>query len=293
MAFNLSNLSNFKLEDSGILVSKAVLGADLASYIDVRPGYPEATVSINVLDTVPSFSDASCGWTSGGTVSFTQIDVNNATKAWKQSLCLEDLRQYWLSTQLQASAYGTDLPFETVISDNIVLQTKKYAESLIGTSIIAQTGTASAAVVGTSSVPTSSNAYDVVQALIDALPLNVQNRDDLTVFMSYANFRKLATACVNKNLFHFNPGETAGTGLGQSLMVPGTNVRAIPVGGFGTSNRILVGPAKHIIMTCGLLDDTDKIEAWWSQDNQEMRLLSKFTMGVGVLAEEFVSNMLA
>ena len=293
MAFILSTLSSFKFEDSGILVSKAVLGADLANYIDVRPGYPEATVSINILDTVPSFGDAACGWTSGGTVSFTQIDVTNATKAWKQSLCLEDLRQYWLSTQLSASAYGTDLPFEQVISDNIVMQTKKYAESLIGTSIIAQTGTASGAVVGTSSVPSSSNAYDVVQALIDVLPLDVQNRDDLTVFMSYANFRKLQTSIISKNLFHYNTGETAGTGLGQFVIIPGTNIKAIPVGGFGTSNRIIVGPAKHIIMTCGLLDDTDRIEAWWSQDNQEMRLLSKFTMGVGVLAQEFVTNGLA
>lgn len=293
MAFSFPNLSNFKLEDSGILVSKAVLGTDLANYIDVRPGYPEATVSINILDTVPSFNDASCGWASGGTVSFTQINVTNATKAWKQSLCLEDLRQYWLSTQLQASAYGTDLPFETAISDNIVLQTKKYAETLIGTSIIAQTGTASACVQGTASVPSSTNCYDIVQALIDALPLNVQSREDLTVFMSYANFRKLQVSMITLNLFHYNTGETTGTGLGQYVIIPGTNVKAVPVAGFGTSNRIIVGPAKHIIQTCGLLDDTDRIEAWWSQDNQEMRLLSKFTMGVGVLAEEFVTNTLA
>lgn len=293
MAFSFPNLTSFKLEDSGILVSKAVLGTDLSNYIDVRPGYPEATVSINILDTVPQFENAACGWVSGGTVSFTQINVTNATKAWKQSLCLEDLRQYWLSTQLQASAYGTDLPFETAISDNIVLQTKKYAETLIGTSIIAQTGTASACVQGTSSVPTSSNCYTIVQSLIDDLPLNVQSREDLTVFMSYANFRKLQVSMIALNLFHYNTGETTGTGLGQFVIIPGTNVRAIPVGGWGTSNRILVGPAKHIIMTCGLLDDTDRIEAWWSQDNQEMRMLSKFTMGVGVLAEEFVTNTLA
>ena len=48
MAFSLATLATFNLEDSGILIQKAVLGADLMQYLDVRPGYPEATVSVNV-----------------------------------------------------------------------------------------------------------------------------------------------------------------------------------------------------------------------------------------------------
>jgi len=294
MGFSLSDLSAFTLEDSGILIQKAVLGVDLINYIDFRPGYPNATVAINVLDVTPGFVTGDCGWSATGSTTYTQIDITNTTKSWQQSLCLDDLRGYWLSTQMDASAFGEKLPFEQVISDQIVLKTKKYAEELIGTSIIAQTGTASAATVGTASTPTSANMYSIAQALIDVLPLAVQSRDDLGMLMSYANFRKLCVNMVTLNLYHWDTGHNvAGSGMGQSVIVPGTNIRAIPVAGFGTSNRIIVGPLKHIIQIAGLMEDTERIEAWWSRDNQEIRTLARFTTGVGVLAEEFVTNGLA
>ena len=290
MAFSLSTLANFTLEDSGILISKSVLGADLAQYIDVRPGYPEATVAVNVLGMTAGFTDAACGWTSAGSTNFTQIEITNATKSWKQSLCLEDLRAVWLSTQLNPSAYGETLPFEQAIADQMVKETKKYAESVIGAQIITQVTSANGAGLGGTATWTSSNAYDQAINLIDALPLAVAANDDLIMLMSYANFRYLQTSIVGKNLFHYSTGQTTGTGMGQSVVIPGTNVLAIPVGGFGTSNRVVCGPSKHIVMVCGLADDTERIEAWWSRDNQEMRLISKFTMGVGVLVEDFASN---
>lgn len=288
MAFSLSTLSNFTLEDSGILISKSVLGADLAQYIDVRPGYPEATVAVNVLGMTAGFTDAACGWTSAGSTNFTQISITNATKSWKQSLCLEDLRQYWLSTQLNPSAYGETLPFEQVIADQMVKETKLYAEGVIAAEMVSQITVANGAAAGPTGAWSSSNAYDKAIATIDALPASVASRDDLMMFMSYANFRYLQTSIVAKNLFHYSTGQTTGTGLGQSIVIPGTNVVAVPVAGLGSSPKVYCGPAKHIIMVCGLTDDTERIEAWWSRDNQEMRLISKFSMGLGVLVEEFV-----
>ena len=293
MAFSLSTLSNFTLEDSGILIQKAVLGADLLQYVDVRPGYPEATVAVNVLGLTAGFEDSSCGWTSTGSTNFTQLSIANQAKSWKQSLCLEDLRQYWLSTQLDASAYGEKLPFETVISDQMVKETKKYAESLISGQLITSITSANGATLGATGAWNSSNAYDQAIAMIDALPTSVADRTDLMMFMSYANFRYLQTSIVSKNLFHYSTGQTIGTGLGQSIVIPGTNVVAVPVGGFGSSNRVIAGPAKFIVVVTGLVDDTDRIQAWWSQDNQEMRMIAKFSMGAGALVEFFSTNDLA
>jgi hypothetical protein len=135
---------------------------------------------------------------------------------------------------------------------------------------------------------TSSNAYDKAIATIDALPLAVASRDDLMMFMSYANFRYLQTNIVSLNLFHYNTGQTTGSGLGQSIIIPGTNVRAIPVGGLGTSPKVFCGPAKHAVVVCGLIDDTERIQGWWSRDNQEIRMISEFSMGLGVIASEYV-----
>ena len=293
MGFNLSDLSTFTLEDSGLLIQKAVLGADLVDYIDVRPGYPEATVAVNVLGATADFQAASCGWTSGGSTNFTQISITNSTKAWKQSLCLEDLRAYWLSTQLDSSSYGENLPFETAIADYMVEESRKAAEAVIGSQIISQVTVANGATIGATAAFDSSTAYAKALQMIDALPLSVANREDLMMFMSYASFRALMTNLVALNLYHYAPGVSTGTGLGQSVVIPGTNITAIPVGGFGTSQRVVCGPAKHVVMVCGLIEDTDRIEAWWSRDNQEMRMIAKFTNGVGVLVEEFSTNDLA
>ena len=294
MSFSLATLSNFTLEDSGILVQKAVLGADLAKYVDVRPGYPEASVAINVLDTTPGFTGAACGWSDDGSVDFTQITVTNATKSWKTSLCLEDLRQYWLSTQLQASAFGEQLPFSDMIADQMVKETRKYAESFVSGQIITQVTSANGATPGgTAGAFTPTTAFARTNEMIAAIPADVQNREDLTMFMSYASFRSLVQNLVSLNLYHYSPGQTAGTGLDQMVLIPGTGIQAVPVGGFGSSQRVILGPAKHIIWVCGLVDDTERIEAWWSRDNQEIRALAKFTSGVGVLVDEFVTNDLA
>ena len=288
MGFNLNTLSSFNLEDSGILIQKAVLGADLMQYCDVRPGYASATVSVNVLGMTAGFQAAACGWTSAGSTNFTQISVDNSKYSWKQSLCLNELNDYWLSTQLDASAYGEKLPFEQQIADQMILETRKYAESILGTQIISQLTVANGAVAGPTGAWTSSNAYDQAIATIDALPLAVANRDDLTMLMSYATFRYLQTNIVSKNLFHYSTGQTTGTGLGQSIIIPGTNVKAIPVGGLGTSPKVYCGPAKHMIVVCGLVDDTERIQGWWSRDNQEIRMISEFSMGIGIIASEFV-----
>ena len=289
--FSLATLSAFTLENSDILIQKAVLGADLVDYIDVRPGYQTGTVAINVLGGTASFATSSCGWTGAGSTNFTQIDITNTSKSWKQSLCLQDLKGYWMSTQLDPSAYGTKLPFEDAIAEMMVKESTKAAESVIGVSIIAQvTSTLGGALAATAAAFTSSNAYAMATSLIDALPLAVSGRDDLMMFMSHASFRALMVNLVALNYFHYNPGQGTGTGMGQSCIIPGTNITAVPVGGFGTSSRVICGPAKHIIMICGLIDDTDRIEAWWSQDNQEMRMIASFTNGVGVLAESFSTN---
>lgn len=298
MAFDLYGLTNYTNENSGILIQKSVLGADLLNYIDVRPGYASGRVSINVLDAeTTGFADASCGWTSSGETTFSQIEVTVHGKQWKESLCLEDLRATWLSMQLQASAFGEALPFAEAIADAKTKQVKKYVEQLLGTDIISQVTSANGASLQTTPAPaawTSSNALAQANGLINALPSKVLSRTDLMMFMSYASFRALNQNIVSSNLFHYPTGPNQlGTGLGQQIVIPGTNVVAVPVAGFGTSNRVIAGPSKQLIAVTGLLDDQDRLEIWYSKDNDEIRTMAKFRIGVGALASEFATNDLA
>ena len=299
MSFNLSGLSAYTNENSGILVSKAVLGADLMNYITVRPGYASGTVSINVLNTdTTGFQDATCGWNAGGTgTAFTQIDVTVRSKEWKESLCPEDLRSYWLSMELNPSGFAESVPFEQLIADSKIAQVKKYAETLMGTDLISAATVANGCALqsgATAAAWTASNAIDQANNLINALPSRVLAETDLTMFMSYASFRALTQALAAINYFHYPVGpNVTGSGLGQSVIIPGTNVKAIPVAGFGSSNRVICGPASKIIAVVGLTDDLDTMKIWYSVDNDEVRTMCKFRVGIGLLADHFSTNNLA
>lgn len=297
MSFNLSGLASYTDENSGILISKAVLGADLMNYITVRPGYAAGTVAINVLDMSGMiFDDRSCGWSPTGTTTFDQIPVTVENVQSKQSLCVQDLRDYWLSAQMNPSAFGEELPFEQFIADEAVKQTKLNLETRMGQSIITNFTQANGCSLqgGTPAGLTAGNALAQVNDLIDALPQEVLSRTDLYMYMSYANFRALTRGLVAANYFHFAPGDKVlNYGLGQSVIIPGTNVTAVPVAGLGTSNRIICGPKEHIIAVTGLTDDEDKINIWYSRDNDEVRMLSAYRIGLAGLYNSFATNDLA
>jgi hypothetical protein len=299
MSFNLTGLAGFTNENSGILIKKSVLGADLMNYITVYPGYSSGTVSINVLNTdTTNFVDASCGWPAGATgTQFSQIDVTVSEKEWKESLCQKDLRNTWLSMQISASAFNEEIPFEQMIAESKVEQVKKAAEAILGSAIIAGSTVSAGATLqagATATAWTSSTAIAQANSLIDALPSRVLASDDLMMFMSYASFRALTQALAAINYFHYPVGgDVLGKGLGQKVIIPGTNVTAVPVAGFGSSNRVICGPASKVIAVVGLMDDMDKLKIWYSLDNDEVRTHAAFRIGAGLLADHFSTNNLA
>jgi hypothetical protein len=297
MSFNLSNLAPWTDENSGILISEAVLGADLMNYVTVRPGYAAGTVAINVLDMSGMvFDNRSCGWSPTGTTTFDQIPVTVENIQSKQSLCVQDLRDYWLSSQMNPSAFGEELPFEQFIAAEAVKQTRLNLEQKMGAAIISEFTQANGCSLqgGTPAGLTAGNALAQVNDLIDALPQSVLSRTDLIMYMSYANFRALTRGLVVANYFHFAPGDKVlNYGLGQTVIIPGTNVTAVPVAGLGTSNRIICGPKEHIIAVTGLTDDQDKINIWYSRDNDEVRMLSAYRIGLAGLYNSFATNDLA
>ena len=297
MSFNLSGLNTYTDENSGILISQAVLGADLMNYVTVRPGYAAGTVAINVLDMSGMvFDNRSCGWSPTGTTTFTQIPVTVDNIQSKQSLCVQDLRDYWLSSQMNPSAFGEELPFEEFIAAEAVKQTRLNLETNMGNAIITgfTSGNGCSLQGGTPAGLTAGNALAQVNDLIDALPSSVLSRTDLIMYMSYANFRALTRGLVAANYFHFAPGDKVlNYGLGQTVIIPGTNVTAVPVAGLGTSDRIICGPKEHIIAVTGLTDDQDKISIWYSKDNDEVRMLSAYRIGLAGLYDSFATNDLA
>ena len=306
MAFNLATLTPFTDEVSFGLISEAVLGAQILKYAQCRPGFSAGTVAINILTSDLAVDDASCGWNPGGTSSFTQVDLTIVDKQVKESYCPEDLRAYWLSSQLSAGGQLDTVPFADAIAALKVKQIQKYVETIIfqgdggnltgliadithGNGANAQSGAPAAAW-------TAANALTQAQAVVSGLPSQVLDRGDLIMYMSFASFRALNQALVNANLFHYTAGDR-GTGnslANQTIIIPGTNVLAVPFVGMGSSNRVICGPSEYLIIGTGLTGDYDAMDIFYDKYNDVVKFMSKFRVGAkAAFVDYFVSNDLA
>jgi len=295
MGLNLTGLSTYTDQNSGILIGRAILGADLLNYANVQPGYSAGSVDINILNLNNMvFGNRACGWTDTGTVSYERVTATVSSIQSKQSLCLNDLRGYWLSANMEPGAFTEQYPLEQFLADEVVKATRLSFETHLSTQIFAGFTAANGSVLcnaATASI-TSSTALTVCNALIDCLPNSVRSREDLHIYMSYPSFRSLNQALVTANYFHYdaNAGNQVGSGMGQYVLIPGTNVKAVPVAGFGSSQRVICGPKEHFVVITGLTDDQDKVSIWYSKDNDQIRMLSAFRAGFGAVYSSFSEN---
>jgi hypothetical protein len=225
-----------------------------------------------------------------------------------QSLCLQELNSLWLGQYLSNGSYNENAPFEQAIIDLQTKQIKRYNEDLLwnassGTSAfsgfieifgsanfvsnggIKLTGqTALCSVTGSSTQQQAYNVLAQVDNLINQLNRNVYDRDDIIIYMSQSQFKCYMVALRNVNNFHFTEPT-----LGQVYEVfhPQSNFKVVGVPGLNGSNLIVAGPMQYMLVGTDLASDEDSFRAWWSQDFQEVRVMSAWKLGTQVAFQEF------
>jgi hypothetical protein len=281
MSYNLTNLSTYTDELSFELISKAVLQTNVMDYASIRSGLKFGETTINLLDSANiGVADRGCGWNAAGTLDYTQVTVDMVEKQIKQALCPTSIRDYFLAAQLSASAHAEEVAFEEVTANFFVEKIKNWNEGYIGGRLAADITVANGAVdSGQTVASTASTIVDDVMDLIDAVDASVLDRDDLGVIMSPAYFNMLRRALTAQNLFHFNaPGVNSNT----ELTMPGTDFKVIKSSGF-SGDAFIAGPLKDIVIGVGLEDDFDSLKMFYSADNDEVRVMAAWRLGVGIV----------
>lgn len=286
MSYNLTDLNTYTDEMSFELVSKAVLQTNLMQYATIRSGLRAGQVAINLLDADISVQDRACGWDNNGTMTFSQVTIDIQEKQSKQELCPTDLRDYYLSERLSASAYAEEVPFPEVVSNLFVEKIKNWNENYLAEQAmtLAQaaigTGGTCANQIATTATPDVNNIVGIVLDLFDAIDESVKMRDDLVVLMNPANFALLRRALVAQNYFHYNQGE----GAENELIIPGTNMKAVrvtltdPAGEYYQS--MVAGPGKDLVVGVGLEDDFDQLRIFWDQSTDVVKVMGAWRIGV-------------
>lgn len=298
MALNLSGLSAYTDQNAMDLIKEAVLRGRTVDLVQVQGGV-KSSATINRLSTTLNAAAGACGWSATSSTTLDQRTISVCDIKINESICLNDLENYYTQIQMNPGSYNTEIPFEQLYSENKRDQIMGLVEDLIWKGDTGGSGnlalcdgfkklfdagiTASSAYYGTYSTNTTTLASTIVAKVDEAigkLNTDIIDTDDLHLFMSYADYRIYARALRDANYFAYTGAENQG--LDFSQVHPGTNVRVVAVRGLNGTNRWVLTRASNLYVGTDLLSDAEDFRIFYSQDNDEVRFLAKWKLGVQV-----------
>jgi hypothetical protein len=301
--FNVSALADFNNELAGEFLVKSVIAGSTAEYVTVKEGikYKEP---LNLQEIDLQIQDGfGCVTTPSGSVTYTQRDLEVCQRSSYDGLCLRDLDKKYIGLLGPEGSYPETYAFAEEYASQLVANFQKKNDQFIWT---ATTGggdcvnglntllaSGSAATFVSSSAPTSDNILGILDEQLENLSVDVQDRDDLTVFMSIANFRKYIVGLRKANNYFYDPNTVENRGSLLSAMHPFANLRVVGTVGLAGTNRIVTGPARHIVIGTDLISDLDNFQLWYDINDDQLKHRIVTKLGVQVAYPEFwVTNNL-
>lgn len=298
-AYSVGSIGGYVDQVGGELLSKALIGATTPMYVNVRLGI-KGTQALNLLDSNITFQGGTCGWDpTGNTTTYTQRNITTCAEKYNEALCYKDLYDTYQKMLMAPGQIQETVPFEQQIAELKVKQIQQRIEQKLwqattaggdcfdgfkalitsgATGVASSSGTtfSSSAVYGA-----AGNPITEVDNLINVLDDNAMSREDLRVFMSYANFRLYVQALTRANFFANYIGSTDITAQMEAVH-PNTNVKVIPTIGLNASNKVTIGPAEYMVVGFDLLSDHEKLVIWYSKDFDELRLRANYNYGAQI-----------
>ena len=297
-SYNVSSIGNYVDQVGGELLSKALIGGTTAKYANVRLGI-KGTQALNLLNSTAYFNDGTCGWDPSGTTTFTQRNITTCAEKYNEALCYKDLYDTYQSMLMAPGQTQESVPFEQQIADLKVKQIQQRIEqklwqattgggdcfdgfkSLISTGTTGVANSSGVTFSSSASYGTAGNPITEVDKLINVLDDNAMSREDLIVFMSYANFRLYVQALTRANFFANYIGSTS-IDANMEAVHPNTNVKVVPTIGLNGSNQVVIGPREYFVVGFDLLSDHEKLSIWYSKDFDELRLRANYNYGATI-----------
>lgn len=314
MSLSVSSLANFNNELAGELILKMVYGGSTIEYVTVQEGV-KGTEPINLFDVSLTMNNSTCVSSAAGTAQFTQRNITVCPRTSFDALCLKDLDTKYLGiSSLGKGSYNETWALANAYSELLVNQFQKANDLFLWQQVSGSSSTyggtcatnglnriitgSTSGVIGIPAASSSVQANAILNTMdimIATSSADIANRDDLTFFMSISNFRNYITALRSANNFHFDPdGITNRKNLFEMTYPFSPNIKVVGTAGLQGSNRIVFGPAKHIVVGTDLLSDFSEFQLWYDINTDSLRHRIATKLGVNIAYPEFwVSNDLA
>ena len=312
MSLNVSALADFNNQIAGELIIKMVYAGSTVEYVTIQEGvkYQEP---INLFEVSLYMQNGTCVSSASGSATFTQRTIEVCPRTSFDALCLKDLDKKYLGiSALAPGSYNETFALATQYSELLVNQFQKANDQFLwlqvsgssstyggtcatnGLKVIISGSTSGVVVPAsvTGSAPTSATILTQMDTMIANSPSDVADREDLTFFMSVTNFRNYVAGLRAANNFWFDPMSITNRGGILEMMYPfQSNIKVVGTVGLQGSNRIVLGPAKQIVVGTDLLSDFTEFQLWYDINTDTLRHRISTKLGVNIEYPEFwVSN---
>lgn len=273
MAFSLGTLAAYIEDQDFPLIAQMQATGGLAEIADIQTGI-KGSSHLQFLSTDVIFGADACTRTASGTTALTQRTLTVGAIAVAENLCIKDLNGYWAQVLVKKGAAGEEeMPSEIAavymekkmnamgnqltISDfqgdtTSAVNNLSYYDGLLkivdaGAAVDGNTGGVTVA-----TTISTANVLAILDSMWSAIPENISNADDLSLFIPISVYKKYVVALKNANLFHYS-------GDGEQERLYGTNVALRPTvglpGAAGSERMILTRNSNVVI---GMDGDADE-----------------------------------
>ncbi len=311
MGLNVQALADFNNQVAGELLVRSVYAGSTMEYITIKEGvkYQEP---INLFEVSLYINNGTCVSTASGSATFTQRNITVCPRTSFDAICLKDLDKKYLGiSSLERGSYNETWALANAYSELLVNQFQKANDQFLwlqesgsastygGTCATSGlkyiiTGSTSGVVVPNDATGsfTAANALTKMDAMIAGLSSDVADRDDLTFFMSVANFRNYVSALRSANNFYFDPSSITNRGGILEMAYPfQPGIKVVGTVGLQGTGRVVLGPAKQIVVGTDLLSDFSEFQLWYDINTDTLRHRISTKLGVNIAYPEFwVSN---
>ena len=304
MALDVSGLSAFTDENKMDLIKKAILTGRSLEFMTIQPDI-KSSATINILDSTLVGQAGSCGFNSDGTTVLSQRTLSVDAIKVNESICIDTLEAYYTQKMMNPGSYNESIPFEQLYSEDKAEKIADMLESIVWKGdkagsgnialadgllkVIDAEGTVVDGNVGAVTAATgitAGNVVEIIDGMVESVPADIIDADDLILFVGYDVYRVYAKALRNANLFHYTGAENQGQEFSQ--MVPGTNVKVVAVKGLNGTNRLILSRVANLYIGTDLLNDAEQFSIFYSKDNDEVRFVAKLKVGAQVAFPELV-----
>ena len=298
--YTVSGLTDYVKVNQDVLIKGIVLGGvkgDTIPMLRKQLGI-KTKERLNYLDVDPVLQDGSnCGFSASGSTAFSEREIETAQIKAQDQYCDKDLLGKFAEYQVKIAATkdGSDMPFEAEILNEVVGKINEKMEKLVwqgdknnGDLIDGFLTQAEGADSGSTIMVTGSSATSIsarIEEMVNAVPEDF-DADKMTIFVSPANFRKLAFELVKD--YKYNANMFDADVENKDIIYPGTSIKVHKTIGLLGSDKLVASPVENLAYGADLMNDEEKIRFWYDDNTELFKYSIHWNAGVKSLYPDLV-----